>query len=116
MEMTGITIGKVANQAHVNIDTVRYYERRGLIERPLKRDSGFRYYPDNTIQRIRFIKRAQGLGFSLREIKDLLKLRVTPGSKCADIRDKAESKIAEITEKIKALGSMKKTLVKLTAT
>jgi MerR family mercuric resistance operon transcriptional regulator len=115
MEMSGNTIGKVADKARVNIDTVRYYERKNLIVRPAKRDGGFRFYPESTVQRIRFIKRAQCLGFSLREIKGLLKLRVTPGAKCADIRDKAEMKIVEITDKINALKAMKKTLVKLTA-
>ena len=114
--MSRITIGKVAKQAHVNIDTVRYYERKGLIKRPMKCDGGFRYYPELTVRRIRFIKKAQSLGFSLKEIKDLLKLRTAPGAKCGDIRDKTETKILEITTKINDLRSMKKTLAKLTAT
>ena len=76
--MRGLTIGRVARQAGVGVETVRFYERRGLIDEPPRRQSGYRQFPEETVRRIRFIKRAQELGFSLREIKELLALLDVP--------------------------------------
>lgn len=111
MEM--LTIGQVGNKAGVNIETVRYYERRGLIPKPLRAESGYRQYSDDTVKRIRFVKHAQELGFSLKEISELLSLRVDSKTSCGEIRDRAKGKIDDIESKIKSLQKMKKALGKL---
>ena len=111
--METITIGKLAKRADVNIETIRYYERRGLIPKPHRRDSGYREYSDETTKRILFIKRAKDLGFSLNEIDELLSLKISPGTTCSDVKSKAEEKIADIESKIKILQRMKKALFKL---
>ena len=112
--MERLTIGKLAKQSEVNIETIRYYERRGLIPKPPRRESGYRQYPRDTVTRIQFIKRAKELGFSLREILELLSLRVDPATTCGDVKKRAEIKIADIEEKIRTLQRMKKALMKLT--
>lgn len=113
--MKGLTIGKVAKKGEVNIETVRYYERQGLIPPPPRRESGYRQYPEDTINRLRFIKRAQELGFSLKEIAELLSLRVGPDTVCADVRKRAIAKIAEIEQKMETLQRMKEVLARLAA-
>jgi len=114
MKNNRLTIGEVAREAGVNIETVRYYERRGLIPRPPRSESGYRLYSENTIRLIRFIRHAKELGFSLREIKELLSLRVTEGVSCAQVKEKTEAKIAEIEERIQSLKKIKSALLKLT--
>ncbi len=111
--MTYLTTGQVAKQAQVNIETIRYYERRGLIPEPLRRESGYRQYSKDTIDRIRFIKRAQELGFSLKEIDELLSLRLDPKTPAIVVRRRTEAKVREIDEKIKTLQNMKHVLMKL---
>ncbi len=111
--MESLTIGKVAREAGVNVETVRYYERRRLIERPSTRRGAYRVYPSETVGRIRSIKRAQRLGFSLDEIKELLAMRSDARARCADVRVQAERKMAEIDEKVKALRAVRKSLAKL---
>ena len=113
MEHVTLTTGQLAKQAQVNIETVRYYERRGLIPEPPRRESGYRKYPQNTVIRIQFIKRARELGFSLKEIHELLSLRLDPDTPAIVIRRKAEAKVKDIEEKIKTLQNMKHTLLKL---
>jgi MerR family copper efflux transcriptional regulator len=113
--MERLTIGGLAKQGGVNLETVRYYERRGLLPEPPRSSSGYRLYPADAVRRIRFIKRAQELGFSLKEIGELLALRVDPGGTQADVRRRASAKIADIEEKIRTLRSMKKALEGLTA-
>lgn len=113
--MKGLTIGQVAKMGGVNIETVRYYERQGLIPPPPRRESGYRAYPEDTVSRVRFIKRAQELGFSLKEIAELLSLRVGPDTVCADVRKRAVAKIAEIERKMETLDRMKGVLTKLAA-
>ena len=113
--MESMTIGKVARQAGVGVETVRFYEREGLIEEPPRRESGYRQYPSETVCRIRFIRRAKELGFTLKEIKELLSLRASPKSRCADVRKRAEAKIDDIEQKVRALERMKEALLKLTA-
>jgi len=103
----------LARKARGNVETIRYYERRGLIPDPPRRESGYRQYPRDTVARIRFIKRAQELGFSLKEIQELLTLRVDPNTTCGDVRKHAEMKIIDITEKIESLRTMKHALTKL---
>ena len=111
--MTGLTIGEVAKQAAVCIDTLRYYERRGLVAKPPRTVSGYRAYPEETVQAVRFVKRAQELGFSLKEIKELMALRTKPGTKSAAVRERASAKLIDIDEKIRSLRAMRTTLAKL---
>lgn len=113
--MNGQTMGAVARQANVHVETLRYYERRGLVTRPLRSVTNYRLYPAETVPLVRFIKHAQALGFSLQEIKELLALRAAPRARCADMRIRAEAKIAAIEAKIRALQAMKKALTKLVA-
>ncbi|MCZ7625241.1 MAG: heavy metal-responsive transcriptional regulator [Candidatus Methylomirabilota bacterium] len=113
--MQTLTIGQLAKQAHVNIETIRYYERRGLMTEPPRRDSGYREYPLEAVDRIRFIRRAQELGFSLKEIAELFSLRVNPETTSADIKRRAEAKVADINARISDLERMKAALMKLAA-
>ena len=113
--MGHLTIGQLAKRSLVNIETVRYYERRGLIPKPPRRESGYRQFSEDTVARIRFIKHAQEVGFTLKEIEELLSLRVDPATTCGDIKRHAEAKIAEVENKIKALKTMKAALIKLKA-
>jgi len=99
----------------VGVETVRFYERRGLIANPPRGESGYRQFPDETVLRIRFIKKAQELGFTLNEIMEMLALRVDRTAKCEDVRKRAESKIDQIEEKICTLCAMKEALIELTA-
>jgi MerR family copper efflux transcriptional regulator len=114
--MDGLTIGEAAKQAHVRIETLRYYERTGLVAPPPRNGVNYRLYPAETVRRVQFIKRAQELGFSLKEITELLALRATPETPCADIRTRAFDKITAIEAKIRALCAMKHALVQLVAT
>ncbi len=111
--MTRPTIGEVAKRAGVGVETVRFYERRGLIEQPHKRGSGYRIYPDDAVPRIQFIRHAKELGFTLNEIGDLLSLQSDPKANCMAVRERAETKIADIKEKISALTRIQKSLSKL---
>lgn len=112
--MESLTIGKVARLAEVGVETIRFYEREGLIDEPPRRESGYRQYPEDTAHRLRFIRRAKELGFTLKEIKELLALRIEPETTCEDIRRRAEAKIGDIEQKIRTLKNMKKALMKLT--
>src|SRR5438093_9542726 len=101
--MDRLTIGDVAKRADVPSETLRYYERRGLVARPPRSLSNYRLYPQDTVRRVRFIKHAQALGFSLKEIKQLLSLRAAPQTRCTAVRERALTKIRDIEEKIRAL-------------
>ena len=105
-----LTIGKVARLTEVGIETIRFYEREGLIADPPRKQSGYRQYGPETVSRLRFIHRARELGFSLKEIRELLFLRLDPGSTCDSILDRAEEKIREVEERIQTLQQMKKAL------
>lgn len=109
----GMRIGELAERAGVNVQTVRYYERRGLLDDPRTRGSGYREYSDVTLERLRFIKRAQQLGFTLGEIGELLELRLTPGTTAADVKSRAESKIEEVEDKIRDLEQIRHALTHL---
>ena len=111
-----LTIGHVARLAGVGVETVRFYEREGLLAEPERRQSGYRQYGDEVIQRLRFIRRAKELGFSLAEIRDLLNLRDDPEATAGEVRARAEAKVAEIEAKVRDLQRMKKALLTLTAT
>lgn len=107
------TIGKLAKEAGVGVETVRFYERKGLIKRPQKREVGFRVYSPEDISKIRFIKRAQELGFTLREVKELLDLQSKKKVTGGQVRDMADKKIADIRSKISDLSRMEKSLSRL---
>jgi len=111
--METFTIGQMAKKAGVNIETIRYYERIGLIPEPPRQSSGYRLYSPDFVKRILFIKRAQTLGFSLKEIAELLDLRVEPDTACGDVRDRVEMKLADIEEKIQTLERLKAILGEL---
>lgn len=107
-------IGEVAAQASVNIQTLRYYERRGLLREPVRRGSGYRDYPAETVRVVRFIKHAQQLGFSLTDIADLLRLSADGPNCCDNVRALANQKLAEIDSRIAALRAMRRALKSLT--
>jgi MerR family mercuric resistance operon transcriptional regulator len=114
--MRNMTIGIVARAAGVGVETVRFYERRGLIDQPLKPEaSGYRDYPSATVERIRFIRQAQDLGFSLREIAELLALQADPGTDCADVRARAAAKLDDVFAKIERLQRIRGALEELIA-
>jgi MerR family mercuric resistance operon transcriptional regulator len=108
-----MTIGQVASGAGVNIQTVRYYERRGLLPKAPRTPSGYRQYDPEAVARLRFIKRAQELGFSLEEVAELLELRVEHGAACEAVESNAKEKIAMVESKIGELERMKAVLVEL---
>ncbi len=112
--MKTMTIGTLAKKAEVGIETIRFYERQGLLEPPTRRPSGYRQYPEGVVDRLRFIKRGKELGFSLKEIKELLTLRATPGTTCDQVKSQAETKLRQIEAKIRDLQRMKRALKKLT--
>ena len=113
--MSGLKVGEVAKQTGVNPQTMHYYERRGLLSKPPWTDSNYRVYSEDAVRRVRFVKRAQGLGFTLKEIKELLSLRAAPRTRCAEVRKRAEAKIQDIDLKIRTLQAMRKALSKLIA-
>jgi MerR family transcriptional regulator, copper efflux regulator len=108
----GLTIGNVARAAEVGVETVRFYERRGLLEQPSRRPSGYRVYPQAAVTRIQFIRRVQELGFTLNEIRELIALEQS-GENCDAVRSRATGKIATIENKIRDLERMKLSLEQL---
>ncbi len=112
-EATALRIGELARAAQVGVETIRYYERRGLIAQPPKRSSGYRQYPPAAVTRVRFIRRAQTLGFTLNEIEELLALRVDDERSCADVRELARAKLTDIRGRIEELERMARGLEKL---
>jgi len=109
-EQAGYTIGRLATAAGVNVETVRYYQRRGLIVEPVKPYSGFRRYPTDCVGQIQFIKRAQKLGFNLTEIAELLELG---DGHCRDVQKRAEIKRDKIVKQIRDLQGLRDTLEQL---
>ena len=110
--MEKITIGKLAEMASVGVETIRFYQRKELLREP-KTDGAFRTYTEADAQKIIFIKKAQELGFSLAEIKELLELNTKPRITCSTVKQKTLSKIKEIEAKINDLQKMKNSLEKL---
>lgn len=113
MDSSSFSIGQVAKGASVGVETVRFYEREGLVPAPKRRPSGYRQYPPDTVRRIRFVQAAKTLGFTLREIRDLLSLRVAAGRSCADVRKLAKQKLAELDTKLTELQRMRAALARL---
>jgi len=108
-----LTIGKVAKLANVNIQTLRYYERREILKPVARRESGYRLYDNEAARTVKFIKRAQNLGFSLEEIQDLLSMRPDRKSKCSEIRRRAVLTLQEVEKKLAKLQRMQRTLKRL---
>lgn len=113
--MTGLTTSKLAAAAGVGVPTVRYYERRGLLPKAQRRASGYRDFDRADVQRIRFIRHAQALGFTLDEIAGLLRLRVAPGLDCAAVRARASTKLADVRARLTELERIRDALAKLVA-
>jgi MerR family mercuric resistance operon transcriptional regulator len=114
--MKEFTIGTLAKEAKVGVETIRFYERKGLIRQPERAKGGFRHYPEEEARRVQFIKRAQDLGFTLREIKDLLGLNADPKARCSDVKERTDQKLREIESKIKDLQKMRISLKQLSQT
>lgn len=105
-----MTRSEVAEKAGVNPETLRYYERKGIIPKPPRSAAGYRQYDTSYVQRLRFIQRAQELGFTLQEIKDLLALRVDDNRSCEDVRQHATKKKAAVEEKLRDLRRIRDAL------
>lgn len=108
-----LKIGEVAKATGIGIETIRFYERKGLLDEPDRKPSGYRQYDESEVARLRFIRRSKELGFTLSEINELLSLWFDTETKCSDVRTKAQTKIEEIEEKVKTLNGMKRSLKKL---
>src|SRR5438445_363682 len=111
--MQSLTSGRLARLAKVNVETLRFYERQGLLPAPPRRASGYREFPPEAVARVRFIQRAQKLGFSLAEVQALLGLREVPGAQCRKVCRMAQQKVIEIDAKIRDLRAMRGSLTKL---
>lgn len=113
--MRSMTIGKAARQVGVGVETIRFYERKGPIEQPAKpAASGFWVYPKETVERIRFIRQAREIGFSLREVRELLELRTDPGADAPGVQTRAAAKLNDVNEKIhqlQCIGQALETLI-----
>ncbi len=106
-------IGEVAKAAGVGIHAVRFYEREGLLPKPARRPSGYREYPQDVVLSLRFIKRAKELGFSLKEISELLSLNRNPKATAGDVKKRAEQKLTDLEKRIRSLQRMRRALKKL---
>jgi len=113
--MTEMTIGRLARRAGVGVETVRFYERQGLIAQPPRPNGGFRHYPEEAVSRIRFIREAQRLGFSLREIGELLGLQADPAADASKVRERTLAKLAQVDDKIAQLERIRGALRTLLA-
>lgn len=111
--MEVLSIGQVARRAGVGVETVRFYEREGLLEEPPRRASGYRQYSEQVVRRLHFIKRAQQLGFSLKEINELLRVRVDAQTSCDEVKQRTEAKIAEVERKVIELQRMRQALLQV---
>lgn len=110
--MSFMKIGEVAKRSGTGIETIRFYEREGLLLEPERRPSGYRQYDESTVERLDYIRRAKELGFTLAEVRELLELSFAQ-SDCDHIRQRAEEKIADIEQKIRSLQLMKRSLGKI---
>ena len=108
-----LTIGALAKAADIGVETVRFYERKGLLPEPPRTQAGYRQYPPETVDRLRFIRRAQGLGFSLREIMELLNLRVDEIAACGPVEAQAREKLEQVAGKIAELRRIQSALRRL---
>jgi Cu(I)-responsive transcriptional regulator len=110
MAMTLLNIGQVAKRTGVTVETVRFYEKQGLIAAPQRSDAGYRQYPPKTVKRVQFIQNAKQVGFTLKDIGELLDLHRKSGTSCADIKLIARQKIEEVDQKIHELQCIRDAL------
>ncbi len=110
MKRTSVTIGAIAERSSVGVETIRFYERQGLLPTPARSASGYRVYPEDAVERVRFIRRAKDLGFTLEEIGELLALKVSHGKSCRSVRDRALAKVTDIDRKMGDLRRMRRAL------
>ncbi|NOX17490.1 MAG: MerR family transcriptional regulator [Chlorobi bacterium] len=108
--MKQFTVGKLSSEAEINVETVRYYESIGLMPKPKRTESGYRVYSEADLGRLKFVKKSQRLGFTLKEIKELLFMRIDEETTCRDLKEMAEQKIKEVDSKIRELKKIKKAL------
>jgi MerR family transcriptional regulator, copper efflux regulator len=106
----GMKIGELAHAVGVNIQTLRYYERLNLLQPSMRKPSGYRLYDGEALKRLRFIKNAQSLGFTLHEVTELLNLRVSSIARCGDVQRKAQTKLQHVEDKIRALQALARPL------
>ena len=111
--MPDLTIGGLARRARVKVSTIRYYERRGLLPESPRTDSGYRQFPEDTVRRVRFIRRAKELGFTLKEIAQLLAFADGETAGCQEVRDFTRRKLTDIDRQLKHLRSLKRVLADL---
>jgi Hg(II)-responsive transcriptional regulator len=111
-----LTSGQLAKKSGVGVETLRFYEREGLLDKPARSGANYRQYTAEAVERVRFIRRAQLLGFQLKDIKELLALRDNPEAGSGEVREKAVAKLADIDQRIKDLEAMKAELARLVAT
>jgi len=103
-------IGTLAERSSVGVETIRFYERQGLLPKPARTVSGYRSYPEDAVERVRFIRRAKELGFTLEEIGELLALKVSHGKSCESVRQRALDKVNDIDRKMRDLRKMRRAL------
>jgi MerR family copper efflux transcriptional regulator len=108
--MMSYSIGQIAKQSGVSVETIRYYEKEGLLEKPVRKESGYRQYNETVLDRLSFIQQAKGLGFTLTEILELLSLEIKPGTTSKDVKQMAQSKLNSIEEKMRILRRIQRTL------
>lgn len=108
--METFSVGQIAKMAAVNVETLRYYEKLRLMPKPKRKESKYRMYESSDLARLLFIRRAKELGFTLKEIKELLSLRIESESKCGDVKNMADIKIIDIENRITDLKKIKKHL------
>lgn len=111
--MSTYTIGQLAAQVEVSVETIRYYERKGLLDQPPRPASGYRRYTEESRRRLVFIRKAKAFGFGLSEIQELLDLRTGSEAACSDVESTATRSIRRIEEQIRGLQDMKEALDKL---
>jgi MerR family mercuric resistance operon transcriptional regulator len=114
--MERLRIGTLAQRGGVNLETIRYYERRQLLPKPPRTASGYRIFGEDAVKRVQFIKRAQKLGFSLKEISELLALRADGHRSCSGVRERINAKIRDIENRLRTLDRLKSALQAITAT
>jgi len=111
--MMMLSIGQVAKRTGVTVETMRFYEKQGLITVPQRSDCGYRQYPPEMVKRVRFIQHAKEVGFTLKEIDELLALRRKPGTSCADIKLRAAQKVQEVDQKLNDLKRIRGALQRM---
>ncbi len=106
-------VGEIAKKVGLNVETLRYYEKIKIMPKPKRKESRYRFYDEVDLKRLQFIKRAKELGFTLKEIKELLNLKIESTATCGDVKHLAENKLKDIEERIKDLRNIKSVLAKL---